>query len=86
MIIRVKFMTRPGGQWMTRKRVLQDIRALFEREGIKFAHREVTVRLADGDAKIKDLTPEQKEAITGAALQDQKEPLEGKGKGGGDDR
>ncbi|MEM9579207.1 MAG: mechanosensitive ion channel family protein, partial [Pseudomonadota bacterium] len=46
MIIRVKFMTKPGDQWLVRKRVYQEIRELFEREGIKFAHREVTVRLA----------------------------------------
>lgn len=84
MIIRVKFMTKPGGQWMTRKRVLQDIRALFEREGIKFAHREVTVRLADGDGKVEDLTPAQKEAVAGAALPDNE--LEAEGKDGGDDR
>lgn len=84
MIIRVKFMTKPGGQWMTRKRVLQDIRALFEREGIKFAHREVTVRLADGDSKVADLTPAQKEAMAGAALQDaEADQQDG---GGGDDR
>lgn len=84
MIIRVKFMTKPGGQWMTRKRVLQDIRALFEREGIKFAHREVTVRLADGDGKVADLTPAQKEVVAGAALQDaETDQQDG---GGGDDR
>ncbi|MCL5778138.1 mechanosensitive ion channel family protein [Limibaculum sp. FT325] len=45
MIVRVKFMTRPGDQWVVRKRVYQDIRDLFEREGIHFAHREVTVRI-----------------------------------------
>lgn len=83
MIIRVKFMTKPGGQWMTRKRVLQDIRALFEREGIKFAHREVTVRLADGE-KVKDLTPEQKEVVMGAALQDEEPAAEGAANGGDD--
>jgi small-conductance mechanosensitive channel len=47
MIIRVKFMTRPGDQWTTRKLVYQEIRNLFEQEGIKFAHREVTVRTPD---------------------------------------
>lgn len=86
MIIRVKFMTKPGGQWMTRKRVLQDIRALFEREGIKFAHREVTVRLADGEGKVADMTPEQKEAVAGAALQDEEPTAEGAAGNGGDDR
>ena len=47
MIIRVKFMTRPGDQWTLRNKVFARIRELFEREGIKFAHREVTVRIAD---------------------------------------
>ncbi|NVL00505.1 mechanosensitive ion channel family protein, partial [Ruegeria pomeroyi] len=65
MIIRVKFMTKPGDQWLVRKRVYQDIRELFAREGIKFAHREVTVRLADGQEAAK-MTPQQREAVTGA--------------------
>lgn len=47
MIIRVKFMTRPGDQWTTRKLIYQELRALFEREGIKFAHKEVTVRIPE---------------------------------------
>ncbi|RLJ98909.1 mechanosensitive ion channel domain-containing protein [Ruegeria conchae] len=65
MIIRVKFMTKPGDQWLVRKKVYQDIRELFAREGIRFAHREVTVRLADGK-ETEDLTPKQREAVTGA--------------------
>lgn len=65
MILRVKFMTKPGDQWVIRKRVYEEIRVLFEREGIKFAHREVTVRLADG--KVDDLTEEQKKSVTAAA-------------------
>jgi len=66
MIIRVKFMTKPGDQWLARKRVYEEIRMLFEREGIKFAHREVTVRLADG-ASVEDLPPAQREAVMAAA-------------------
>ncbi|MEM6617828.1 MAG: mechanosensitive ion channel family protein [Pseudomonadota bacterium] len=66
MIIRIKFMTKPGDQWVLRKRVYQEIRDLFEREGIKFAHREVTVRLAGEGADA--LTPEQKRAVGAAAL------------------
>ena len=65
MILRVKFMTKPGDQWVIRKRVYEEIRILFEREGIKFAHREVTVRLADG--KVEDLTEAQKQSVTAAA-------------------
>ena len=75
MIIRVKFMTKPGDQWVLRKRVYAEIRELFAREGIKFAHREVTVRLAD--AKEQDLTTHQKEAIGAAALASMDEDLPG---------
>lgn len=65
MIIRVKFMTKPGDQWLVRKKVYEEIRARFAREGIHFAHREVTVRLADG--KAGDLSEAQREAVAGAA-------------------
>jgi small-conductance mechanosensitive channel len=83
MIIRVKFMTKPGDQWLVRKKVYEDIRALFAAEGIRFAHREVTVRLADG--KTEDLSAAQKEAVTGAVqgIIDDEEPDDN---GGGDDR
>lgn len=74
MIIRVKFMTKPGDQWLVRKRVYEEIRALFEREGIKFAHREVTVRLADG--KVDELTEEQKRKVAAAAHASIEEDLE----------
>ncbi|WP_245731052.1 mechanosensitive ion channel family protein [Rubrimonas cliftonensis] len=50
MIIRVKYMTRPGDQWTTRKLVYASIRELFEREGVRFAHREVTVRIPGHEA------------------------------------
>jgi small-conductance mechanosensitive channel len=86
MILRVKFMTKPGDQWVIRKRVYEEIRILFEREGIKFAHREVTVRLADG--KVEDLTPAQKESVTAAAQASiDEDALEGGvGDGESDDR
>ncbi|MGC1503779.1 MAG: mechanosensitive ion channel family protein [Sulfitobacter sp.] len=85
MIIRVKFMTKPGDQWVIRKRIYQDIRELFEREGIKFAHREVTVRLADG--KVEDLSAEEKSTISAAAQASLEEGLlEGDAEPGGDDR
>ncbi|WP_232830374.1 mechanosensitive ion channel family protein [Oceanicella sp. SM1341] len=66
MIVRVKFMTRPGDQWTTRKLVYQRIREVFAENGIKFAHREVTVHIPDrvGD---KTLTEEEKQAAAGAA-------------------
>lgn len=67
MIVRVKFMTRPGDQFELRKVVYAGIRDIFEREGIHFAHREVKVRLSDEDAPRK-LTDEEKRAVAGAVL------------------
>ncbi|OED46487.1 mechanosensitive ion channel domain-containing protein [Leisingera sp. S232] len=85
MIIRVKFMTKPGDQWIVRKRVYQEIRELFAREGVKFAHREVTVRLAPDHAE--DATPKQKEAALGAAQAAiDEDMLEDMGGPHGDDR
>ncbi|MFC3614420.1 mechanosensitive ion channel family protein [Lutimaribacter marinistellae] len=84
MIIRVKFMTKPGDQWLVRKKVYQEIRELFAREGIRFAHREVTVRLADEQAE--DLTPKQREAVTGAVQAAIDEDMLDEMGPGGDDR
>jgi small-conductance mechanosensitive channel len=83
MIIRVKFMTKPGDQWLVRKKVYEEIRSLFEREGIRFAHREVTVRLADG--KVDKLSPQERDAVTAAAHASLEEEMpEGPGVGGDD--
>ena len=84
MIIRVKFMTKPGDQWLVRKKVFQDIRELFAREGIKFAHREVTVRLAEDQAD--EMTPKQKEQAVGAVQAAIDEDLMDMNDMGGDDR
>ncbi|MGB5708246.1 MAG: mechanosensitive ion channel domain-containing protein [Arenicellales bacterium] len=65
LIIRVKFMTRPGDQFETRKVVYQEICNLFEREGIKFANkREVIVRVAEDEEGHSDM---QVAAMGGAA-------------------
>lgn len=85
MIIRVKFMTLPGDQWLVRKKVYEDIRELFEQEGIKFAHREVTVRLADGKS-ADGLTLEDREAIAAAAHASIEEEMMDGDDGPSDDR
>ena len=51
MLLRVKFMARPGDQFVVRKLVYQRVRELFAKEGIRFAHREVTVRVSPDEAK-----------------------------------
>ncbi|MBL4725543.1 MAG: mechanosensitive ion channel family protein, partial [Rhizobiaceae bacterium] len=67
MIIRIKFMAKPGDQFVMRKIVYAEIRDLFERENIKFAHKEVTVRIAEEPkTKLDDAT---KLAIAAGAAQ-----------------
>ncbi|MCR9136623.1 MAG: mechanosensitive ion channel family protein [Alphaproteobacteria bacterium] len=66
MIIRVKFMTKPGEQFVTRKVVYESIQDLFAREGIHFAHKQVTVRLEDGQ-RADGLTEDEKKAVSAAA-------------------
>jgi small-conductance mechanosensitive channel len=50
LIIQVKFMTKPGEQFMTRKLVYEEIQKLFEENGIEFAHQRVTVHVAEDDS------------------------------------
>jgi len=66
MIMRVKFMTRPGDQWGIRRIVFARIRDLFEEKGIRFASREVTVRLADEDKPAR-LDEKTHRAVSGSA-------------------
>ena len=66
MIVPVKFMSRPGEQWMLRRLVLTKIHELFEKNKIRFASREVTVRLGD-DHPTAELSPADREAVAGAA-------------------
>ena len=46
MVARVKFMTKPGKQFILRKVVYAGLQDLFRENGIKFAHRQVTVHVA----------------------------------------
>lgn len=68
MIARVKFMCKPGKQFELRKVVYAGLQELFEKNGIHFAHREVTVRVATEDGHvIPNPTPAQI-AAAGAAV------------------
>lgn len=61
MILRVKFKAVPGKQFVIRRELLHRIRAAFEEAGIRFANREVTVRVNE------DATPEERKDAIGAA-------------------
>jgi len=72
MIARVKFTTKPGKQFELRKIVYAGLRDIFEQNGIKFAHRQVTVRVAgEGGAEGEpgEVTPAGAQAAVQAAIQ-----------------
>ncbi len=66
IVIRGKFTTVPGGQFLIRKEVYSRVQKAFEENGIEFARKEVRVRLPE-NVRAEDLSAEQKEAIAGAA-------------------
>jgi small-conductance mechanosensitive channel len=45
MILRIKFKTKPGDQFMVRREVYRRVQERFREQGIEFAHRNVTVYL-----------------------------------------
>lgn len=48
MIVRGKFMTKPGAQFMIRKEIYTRVQKAFDESGIKFAHRRVQIDLPPG--------------------------------------
>jgi len=65
-IMSIKFMTRPGDQWVLRRVIFAKIRELFEKNGIRFANREVTVRLNEETAN-RPLTESERHQVIGSA-------------------
>ncbi len=65
MVVGVKFMARPGAQWLIRRDAYQKLRDEFEKNGISFAQRDVTVKVESD----RPLSEEEVKAVTGAAQQ-----------------
>ncbi|MCR9135049.1 MAG: mechanosensitive ion channel [Alphaproteobacteria bacterium] len=63
MVVGVKFMAKPGSQWLVRRDAYQKLRDAFDANGINFAQRNVTVEVL-GDQPLGE---EAKKAIAGAA-------------------
>ncbi|SFM26008.1 mechanosensitive ion channel family protein [Shimia aestuarii] len=66
MVIRGKFMAKPGKQFMIRKEIYNKVKAAFAEAGIDFARREVRVAIP-GLEHHEDMSEEEKAAITAAA-------------------
>jgi small-conductance mechanosensitive channel len=71
MVVGVKFMTKPGEQWLVRRDAYQKVRDIFEANGIQMAERNVKVEIAGGDA----LSEEQRAAVAGAAQEASQGPV-----------
>ena len=54
MILRVKFKTKPGDQFMVRRELYRRIQEKFREAGIEFAHKNVTVYLPSEDPEAYD--------------------------------
>ncbi len=63
MVVGVKFMAKPGDQWIIRRDAYQRIVDAFEENGIRLAERNVKVEVVSD----RPLTVEEKEAAVGAA-------------------
>lgn len=63
IIVRGKFMSRPGRQFVLRKELFNRVQKAFQENGIAFAHRKVTVELPPD----LQLSPEQKKQVAESA-------------------
>ena len=69
MIIRAKFMAKPGEQFVIRRELFQRVQQEFEAAGIQFARRQVSVYVPPG-------TPPEQAAAAAAAAQEQTQAAE----------
>jgi len=73
IVIRGKFSTVPGGQFVIRKEVYNRVQKAFEANGIEFARKEVRVQMPE-NVKPEDLSDAQKDAISAAASDEPEVP------------
>lgn len=66
MVVRGKFMAKPGGQFTIRKEIYNRVKNEFDAAGIAFARREVRVAIP-GMENAEDLSDFEKSAVAGAA-------------------
>ncbi|MGH2342294.1 mechanosensitive ion channel family protein [Segnochrobactraceae bacterium EtOH-i3] len=75
LVMRMKFMTRPGDQFILRRQVYAEVQKALSAAGIRFASREVVVRIADDGPTVED--PEMRRKVAGAAARHVMEAQEG---------
>ncbi len=73
IVIRGKFMTKPGAQWIIRKDIYARVQKALDEAGIQFARKEVRVQIPGLEDKS-DLTGPQKTAIAAGAADAAEKP------------
>jgi small-conductance mechanosensitive channel len=79
IVVRGKFMAKPGKQFMIRKEVYVRVQKAFDEAGIPFARKQVMVTI-EGGGNPADLSEADKKAIGAAAQEASEEMLEGEAK------
>lgn len=70
IVLRGKFMAKPGRQFVLRKEILRRVQEVFDANGIEFARKEVRVRVSDKDNSLE----EEDKQVIGAAAADKIAP------------
>jgi len=65
IVIKGKFMTKPGGQWMVKREIYTRVQTMFKQYGIEFARKEIRVQMPEGAHE--ELSTDQKTAVAAAA-------------------
>ena len=74
IVIRGKFMAKPGTQWVIRKDIYNRVQKALDEAGIQFARKEVRVSIPGLDEN-KTLTEDQKQTIGAAAAEAAEKPI-----------
>lgn len=70
MVVRGKFMTKPGEQFTIRAELQARVKAAFDEVGINFARKEVRVAMPEAESAVGQLNPEQRAAVAAASASD----------------
>ena len=69
IVVRGKFMVKPGKQFQIRKEIFQRVQSEFEKSGIQFARKEVRVKLDTPESNAPQLSETDRQIIGAAALE-----------------
>lgn len=82
IVVRGKFMAKPGKQWMIRKDVYARVQKIFSENGIEFARREVRVKMPETEEGADAAGNGTAAAAAEAAIAQQEEDMQAAGKPG----